>query len=155
MREDSKSSVLADNGRGGPGWRYQCKKCGYKVGLETAFPETCPGCGAGGWWGHLVTTGTATPDPINSHNGIMQTNNLSGNQPAMSEVGGIKDGKKGNGHRGRPKTTMPEVLIKGLVSQGYGCVVIAQKLTEQGTPVHYSTIWRYLQRSKIPGANQN
>lgn len=157
MNEDTKPSATVDNGRGGPGWRYQCRKCGHKVGLETAFPEKCPGCGVGGWWGHLVAESphVITPETILLPNGQTES------RQTPLELGGLRVSPRGDGHRGRgrPKSIISNEVLAGFVSQGLGCKVIARKLTAQGTPIHYTTVARELKRYKgksiTQGMNQN
>jgi hypothetical protein len=49
------AAEICDQLKVGEGWLYQCWACDHYVTTDAALPERCPGCGAGGWWGHLVT----------------------------------------------------------------------------------------------------
>ena len=159
MSEDTKSSVMVDSGRGGPGWRYQCKSCGHKVGLDAAYPKKCPGCGAPGWWGCLVT-------PVISQNGVKK-DGATVKTTNIKALGGVKtrdlilsqeetplvhcqpysvgdyEPTPGNG-RGRPRKTVPEALIKKLDHHGFSSRAIEDELDKQGFKVGYKTIQRIL-----------
>jgi len=159
MNEDTKPSVMVDNGRGGPGWRYQCKSCGYKVGLDAAYPKECPGCHAPGWWGCLVT-------PVISQNGVkkdgdtVKTTNIKASEGIKTRKGILSQEETPLVHcqpysegdyepiprngRGRPRQPVPEDLIKDLDHQGFSSRAIEGELDKQRFKVGYKTIQRVL-----------
>ena len=129
----------------GSGWRYQCWHCGFQVTLDAAFPEKCPGCGVGGWWGHLTPQdGTRAensrdklPNPIKTRNDnlsqvIFENNNdiLENNRPG-------------------PRPLPLDNMIKELASRGLSSRGIAAALTEQGISISYKTVQRRLQGSLL------
>ena len=145
--------------RVGSGWRYRCLSCGHKVGLDVAYPKECPGCHAGGWWGHLVT-------PEISQNGVKK-DGATAKTTNIKALGGIKtqdlflsqeetplvhnqpyskgdyEPTPGNG-RGRPRKSVPEDLIKDLDRQGFSSRAIEDELDKQGFKIGYKTIQRIL-----------
>ena len=58
------AAEICDQLKVGEGWLYQCWACDHYVTTDAALPERCPGCGAGGWWGHLVTPREGTQAEI-------------------------------------------------------------------------------------------
>ena len=153
--------------RVGDGWRYQCWKCNYKVGIDKPFPKECPGCGARGWWGHLVTPGI-TQNPNNVKEGAGDNKNY-----AVKVVGGIRtqnlflshdndavvcqphenkgvyEPSHGQG-RGRPRLTVPEDLIMELDGQGFSSRAMVEELAKHGVAgIGYKTIQRRLQRDLL------
>ena len=154
----------------GKGWRYQCKSCGYQVGIEVAFPKECPRCHAPGWWGHLVT-------PDNSHNGVKKDGSTvkttietvsapieSPKQPKHPRCHPSKsrsdgelrgDGERLSGNNGQgdkknsTKKVMPVAIILDLEGQGLGCKAIAAELQSRGlSEVSYRTVARLLAKQK-------
>lgn len=145
----------------GDGWRYQCRTCGFQVGIDSAFPENCPGCHAAGWWGHLTpaiaqNNGKRGGDNGKNSAGMMaggiKTRNriLSQQENAVGLVehqnNGISEPSLERG-RGRPFQPLPEDLIKELDHQGLSSRGIAEKLNKQGICVSYKTVQRRLQAS--------
>ena len=132
----------------GSGWFYQCWSCGYKVTIDAGIPKECPGCGVGGWWGHLTPQDDSRPqnlrdktsEPIKS-----QADNL-------SQVSVISRGFSGPGNgqnKPGPKPLPLEDIVRDLASQGLSSRAIAAKLTEQGINVSYKTVQRRLQGSLL------
>lgn len=151
--------------RVGEGWRYRCWACNYQVGIATAFPETCPGCGRSGWWGHLTTVadngtlGQKTGDGANMENletimpaGIKTRNVfLSQAFDAVGRSGGENEGIPETSparDRGRPRRAVPEGLILELAGQGLGSRQIAADLEARGFHMSYKSIQRYFKRQK-------
>lgn len=155
----------------GDGWRYQCKSCGHEVGIDRSFPKECPGCHAGGWWGHLAIDedipkvsqeidgedGTQKEWDNNSDSvsrGIRTRNRiLSHDFNAVDGSGGENNGifepptPRG---KGRPKNDVPDDIILELASQGFSSRAIVKELAKQGTPgISYKTIQRRLQASLL------
>ena len=145
----------------GDGWRYQCKSCDYQVKVDSAFPEKCPGCGAGGWWGHLTSQGpkspkstTAKPEPLSGERYQDTTPDFC---PPKSDVVVAKRLTDKNavtppdngGKRGRPLVMLPDDLIQQLSNDGLGAIRIAEKLKEQGIEISYKTVLRRLQASLL------
>lgn len=145
----------------GAGWRYRCKSCGFEVGIDKAFPKTCPGpgCHAGGWWGHLVTPG-ASQNPNNGK--VDETDNkncevkvpvgIMGHKGILSQLPdavehyeaqnkGIYKPSLGRG-RGRPPKLVRQDLINQLASQGLSSRQIAGVLSQRGFYVSYRTVLR-------------
>ena len=141
------------------GWLYQCRYCGHQVTIDAAFPEKCPGCGAGGWWGHLVTLpekrrkhgnkkgkdkmpgGVRIPNRIlsqeNNAMGLITRQNKSIAEPVLDRG------------RGRPCQPVPEDLIKELDHHGLSSRAIAAELGERGIEISYKTVQRRLQGSLL------
>jgi len=161
------TGVMVDNdtGRGGSGWRYQCKSCGHEVGIDATFPEKCPGCRAGGWWGHL-TPGKSQND-VKKDGDAVKTFSIKAPGGIKTQAGFLSRPDKplvccqpnsegdsegdykpapGNG-RGRPRHLVPEDLIRDLTCRGCTSRVIAATLAERGIDVSYKTIQRRLQES--------
>jgi len=141
----------------GDTWENICVGCGRLVVTHGGDqPGQCPNpeCHGWKWLCRLENSVNPTPaekktvetplDSVIPPEIIMQPLKWHGNPPATPKARVSRPTKKGNGPRGRPVTLFPETVLDDLVSQGFGCKAIARKLTEQGTPVHYSTISRYL-----------
>jgi hypothetical protein len=149
----------------GEGWLYQCWRCGHQVTLDAAFPENCPGCGAGGWWGHLVTAGViGKPDQKNEDRTFIKNPNemmpggiktpyriLSQLPDAVehceAENRGIYEPSPGRGI-GRPRRGIPRNLINQLSLQGLSSRRIAADLAARGFNLSYKSVQRYFKRQK-------
>ena len=147
------------------GWRYQCWNCGHQVTLDAAFPENCPGCGAGGWWGHLVTAGVIGKPGQENEDGISIKNSeammpggikipyriLSQRPGAVvhgeAQNNGIFEPSLGQG-RGRPRRGIPGDLINQLSQQGLSSRQIAADLAARGFNLSYKSVQRYFKRQK-------
>ena len=154
--------TIDDNGHVGSGWRYRCKSCGHQVGIDTAFPEKCPGCGAGGWWGRLTTE--------NSHSATQEMaptispypeelchpktdSDMCGFGQSKGDSRGILTPEKPDGRRGPKFRNLPDDLIMDLAGQGQGAKRIAEVLEGRGIRISSRTINRRLQMIEVKGAN--
>jgi len=150
-------------------WRYRCWNCGYEVGIDRAFPKTCPGCGtggSGGWWGHLTTTGgngkvaqqkgdgtdiknskVVVGDGILTQKRIMLPIKDRVEQAMDGKLGDSSTPSRGNNHRGRGQPAkITNELLKPYVDHGLGCKLIARDLEAKGLRVHHTTVARHLKR---------
>lgn len=167
-----------DNSRGGLGWRFQCWKCNYKVGIDKPFPETCPGCQAPGWWGHLVCPNNSKKDgdhvkTLGNFGKVAENTEIDTNLSSDKTPGGIMVHKRilsqlpddvgrcpldsegiykpshGQG-KGRPRLTVPEDLIMELAGQGFSSRAMVEELAKHGVAgIGYKTIQRRLQESLL------
>ena len=129
----------------GDGWRYQCKSCDYQGKVDNAFPEKCPGCGAGGWWGHLTSQNGVSVE-------ILRDKLINPAKPQSSILSQpVCEGKNDvSGHNGPGRKPLPlDGIVKELASQGMSSRGIAAALIEQGINVSYKTIQRRLQASLL------
>jgi hypothetical protein len=149
------------------GWRYQCWNCGHQVTLDAAFPEKCPGCGAGagGWWGHLATTDVLEKLNQKTEDGIFIENSevaMSGGMKSRTRIlsqppdavehgeaqnKGIYEPSPGQG-RGRPRRGIPGDLINQLSQQGLSSRHISADLAARGFNLSYKSVQRYFKRQK-------
>lgn len=142
--------------RVGDGWRYQCKSCGHKVGIDSALPKTCPRCGAGGWWGKWTTPGCrsdsfwddetlnkSTPHPKEHPTPIMQQAFVGDSLSATPKLEDTDTPKTHNGP-GRPEIALPTTLLDQLIDRGLSVRAISEKMKQAGIVVHYSTVSRRL-----------
>ena len=136
-----------DEGRVGDGWRYQCKRCAREVGIDAAFPETCPGCGAGGWWGKLTSAERCDTTPsVSNHTPELChpfDDAVVGESAQNRAIPGAPHGVKPG--RGRPTMPLPEGMMRELAGQRFGAKRIAQELEAKGITVSSRTINRRLQ----------
>lgn len=156
------TATLDNELRVGDGWRYRCWRCNYEVGIDKPFPKECPGCHAGGWWGHLTTPGIAKNmdgakrDGIDAKNsevkmpeGIMTRFGILSQQEnavvcAEGQNEGISEPSLGRG-RGRPLQLVPEDLIKKLDIKGFSSRAMVDELDKKGFKgIGYKTIQRIL-----------
>lgn len=129
----------------GDGWRYQCKSCDCQVKVDNAFPEKCPGCGAGGWWGHLTAQSgirgknsrDKIPKPVKTRSNILSQPIFNNNNDVLENTG-----------PGRKPLPL-DGIVKELASQGMSSRGIAAALIEQGINVSYKTVQRRLQASLL------
>ncbi len=160
----------------GSGWRYRCKSCNFEVGIDKAFPKTCPGCHAGGWWGQLVTPDITQnidgvkKDGVDSKNsdvkvpeGIMGRKGILSQQDnavvcAEAQNKGVYETSPGQ-CRGRPLQKVPVDLIKQLDIEGFSSRAMVSELDQRGFKVSYKTIQRRLQdkgsRAEVGGEDKS
>ena len=143
-------TTTEDAGRGGQGWRYRCRGCGLELGIDTTFPETCPGCGAGGWWGRLTAKTRqgiipTIPNPClelchgSGHAAMRQSAQNKGNPR------GLLTPEKPEGRRGPKFKTTPDDLILELSGQGNKPREIAMALEGRGIRISARTVHRRLE----------
>jgi hypothetical protein len=132
----------------GDGWRYRCLTCNFEVGIDKAFPETCPGCHAAGWWGRL-TAG----DSMKNSKAAMQTRDLILSQQenavvhGLAQNNGVSEPSQG---RGRPRQAVPDGLIIKLAGQGFSSRAMVDELDKRGYKnIGYKTVQRRLQASLL------
>lgn len=145
----------------GDGWRYRCLTCSFEVGIDKAFPETCPGCGARGWWGRLTASdigklaqknrdGDDIKNPNETMSGGINTPKriLSQQENAvvhgLAQNNGVFEPSQGRG-RGRPRHDIPESLILELGKKGFSSRAMVGELSKRGLKVSYKTVQRRLQ----------
>lgn len=130
--------------RVGHAWRYHCRRCGHEVDLLAAFPETCPGCGAGGWWGKLTTTGGSATSPTMSEysDELWRATTDSPMHESGANNGILAAPLTVTRGRGRPFMPTPDDLITELAAEGYGCRRIADELGLRGEVVSPRTVAR-------------
>ena len=144
--DPAQKEVLLDSElKVGHGWRYQCKSCDYQVKVDKVFPEKCPGCGTGGWWGHLTSQNGVRGKnlwdkilkPVKTRSNILS-------QPVFDNDNDVLE------HNGPGRKPLPlDGIVKELASQGMSSRGIAAALIEQGINVSYKTIQRRLQASLL------
>lgn len=136
-------------GRGGPGWRYQCKSCGHEVGIDAALPKVCPGCQATGWWGKFTcATRRATNPSVPNHTEQIchpiTDGDMHGCGQNNGDCGGLLTPAKPEGIRGPKFRAIPDDLVLELAGQGNGAKRIAMALADRGIMVSSRTIHRRL-----------
>ena len=135
----------------GDGWRYECWTCRHQVTLDAAIPQTCPGCGHAGWWGHLVTLPKVAADNKSPVKELWQQERDSVTGERRQNTGDLT--AVGEPHRRGPKFhATPDDLIKELAGQGHGPRVITRELEERHKPVPLRTVCRRLAALRQQGS---
>lgn len=158
-------------------WQNICIGCGQQTTTHGGeLPGPCPGCNGWRFMCHLQNPtepltidkpeggqGNTQPTislPLNwqgkegmtpkvrdGDNDLVPNGGIAKRDKLQTRVGDTPG--KGNGHRGRPQTTIPETLFKSLVDKGLGCKAIAKELTQKGFSIHYTTIARHLNKGGV------
>lgn len=150
----------------GSGWRYQCRRCGFQVGIASAFPETCSGCHAPGWWGRLVCPNNNRGDSkkdgnhaktLDDFGKIAENTKIDVKTLSPKTPGGITPQKSilsqkercpsealRHYKRGRKLLPTPDKLIRNLNKKGYSSRLIESELDKKGFRIGYKTIQRVL-----------
>jgi len=152
--------MTEDNGCAGPGWRYCCKTCGHELGIDKAFPEKCPGCQAGGWWGNLTakTPRGIIPAVLGYPNQLCHGADHAAMRQSAQNNGdsrGVLTPEKLEGRRGPKFKATPDDLILELSGQGNRPKEIAMALEGQGIRISARTVHRRLQCLAVPGKGGN